>query len=368
MPNRTNNPSDMKHMLDILTACTPQPGYHLSGTIDGLSEGEVVFLEQRIDKEYVAVDSFTSQDGSFEFNGMVDMPDVYYVSVPGKRGKAMIFLENSQIILTTRADSLWKPIVTGSAVHDEYNAFQASLREIYAEENELYARYLQAANAGEEATMQKLEQEMDAMDGKAEQFQLAYLDEHPASYIAPYIVQSIHYQKEADELEALLEKLDPSLDGSTLVGSMKRQLELLKKVAIGMPAPVFTQQDSMGNPVSLSSFRGKYLLIDFWAAWCGPCRRENPNVVAAYQKYHRKGFEVLGVSLDRSRESWLKEVRDDGLAWTQVSDLKYWSNNAAALYGINSIPSNLLLDPEGVIIRKNLRGEDLHAALAEFLP
>jgi peroxiredoxin len=352
----------------ILAACTPQPGYHLSGKIEGLSEGEVVFLEQRIDKQYVAVDSVTSPDGSFEFTGRVDMPDVYYVSVPGQRGKAMIFLENSQIELTARADSLWKPIVAGSTVQDEYNAFQASLMEIYAKENDLYASYLKAARAGEVETMKKLEREMDAVDEQAEQFQLAYLDEHPASYIAPYIVQNLHYQKEADELMALLEKLDPSLEGSTLVGSMKRRLEILKKVAVGMPAPVFTQQDPMGNPVSLSSFRGKYLLIDFWAAWCGPCRRENPNIVAVYQKYNRKDFEVLGVSLDRSRESWLKAVRDDGLTWTQVSDLKYWSNDAAALYGISSIPSNLLLNPEGVIIRKNLRGEDLQAALDELLP
>ncbi len=159
----------------------------------------------------------------------------------------------------------------------------------------------------------------------------------------------------------------PCRDPSWL-GTLARRVELLKNVAVGMPAPEFIQNDPLGNPVSLSSFRGKYLLIDFWAAWCPPCRAENPKVVSAYQKYNDKGFEVLGVSLDKSRERWLKAVQDDGLAWTQVSDLKYWSNEAAALYGISSIPSNLLLDPDGVIIKKNLRGDDLHSALAALLP
>ena len=300
--------------------------------------------------------------------GSVEIPDIYYVSVPGRRGTSMIFLDNSQIGFRAHADTLWKPVITGSAVHDEYNAFQTSITEIYTKSSELNARYREAEKYGDQGTMEEIEQEMAALDKKAEYFQHAYLDEHPASFIAPYIAQNLHYQKEAGEVEALLGKLDPSLDASTVVSSMKRRLEILKKVAVGMPAPDFTQNDSTGNPVSLSSFRGKYLLLDFWAAWCPPCRAENPNVVAAYQKFNRRGFEVLGVSLDQSREHWLKAVKDDRLTWTQVSDLNYWSNKAAALYGISSIPSNLLLDPEGVIIGKNLRGEDLHAALEEWLP
>ena len=352
----------------FLSACTSKSGYKLSGTIDGLASGDIVLLEQRIDKEYVKIDSVTSPDAFFEFSGSVEIPDVYYVSVPGKRGKAMIFLENSQMGFTAHADTLWKPAITGSAVHDEYSTFQESLSEIYAKARELYSSYQEAERAGDEDTAKKIGEKMDAVYDEVEEYQQAYLDENPASYIAPYIVQNLHYGKEADEIEDMLAKLDPSLQASSLVGNVTRTMEILKNVAIGMPAPDFTQNDSLGNPVSLSSFRGKYLLIDFWAAWCGPCRAENPNVVKAHEKYADKGFEILGVSLDHSRDNWLKAVKNDGLTWTQVSDLKYWSNEVAALYGIVSIPGNLLLDPDGVIIRKQLRGDDLHSALEELLP
>lgn len=352
----------------LLSACTSKPGYKLSGTIDGLASGDIVLLEQRIDKEYVKIDSVISPDGTFDFSGSVEIPDVYYVSVPGRRGKAMIFLENNQVGFRADADTLWKPAVTGSAVHDEFETFQESINGMYVKARELYPSYQEAEKAGDEETMKRIENQIDAIENEVEEFQKVYLDENTTSFIAPYIVQNLHYGKEADEIEALLAKLDPSLQGASLVGSISRRVEVLKRVAVGMPAPEFTQNDSLGKPVSLSSFRGKFLLIDFWAAWCPPCRAENPNLVNAYQKYKNRGFEVLGVSLDNSRDRWMKAVKDDGLGWTQVSDLKYWSNEVAALYGISSIPSNLLLDPDGVIIKKNLRGEDLHSALEELLP
>jgi peroxiredoxin len=369
-----NNRFHMKSMVYILSmiafisGCNNQKGYQLKGTIDGLAGGDIILLEQRIDKNYIAVDSVTTVDGTFEFSGRVSIPDVYYISVPGRRGKAILFLENSPMSFTARADSLWKPAVTGSAVHDEYISFQASISEIYEKAGEIYADYREADQAGDVEKATKLEEEIDAVYDQVEKFQVGYLDENPASYIAPYIVQNLHYGKEADEIEAMLDKLAPALDESSLVGNITRRMEVLKKVAIGMPAPEFIQDDSLGNPVSLSSFRGKYLLIDFWAAWCGPCRGENPNVVKAYQKFSGKGFDILGVSLDNARENWLKAVHDDSLTWTHVSDLRGWSNEVAAMYGISSIPSNLLLDPEGIIIKKNLRGGDLHLALEELMP
>ncbi len=130
----------------------------------------------------------------------------------------------------------------------------------------------------------------------------------------------------------------------------------------------FTQNDVNEKPVSLSSLRGKYVLVDFWASWCGPCRQENPNVVKAFNQYKDKGFTVLGVSLDQKKEPWLKAIEKDQLTWTHVSDLKYWQNEVAVQYGINAIPASFLLDPNGRIIGKNLRGEALTKKLAELMP
>jgi thiol-disulfide isomerase/thioredoxin len=136
--------------------------------------------------------------------------------------------------------------------------------------------------------------------------------------------------------------------------------------SVGSVAPDFAQADTSGNMISLKSFRGKYVLVDFWASWCGPCRMENPNVVEAFNKYKDKNFTVLGISLDRSKDPWLQAIYQDGLAWTHVSDLKFWSNDVARMYKISSIPQNLLLDPEGKIIAKNLRGEELQNKLKEL--
>jgi peroxiredoxin len=165
-------------------------------------------------------------------------------------------------------------------------------------------------------------------------------------------------------LDSLYRGLDSSVRASYFGRKIKEVLSYAQATAIGQPAPEFAQNSVDGKPVALSSFKGKYTLVDFWASWCGPCREENPNVVKAYHRYHPKGFAILGVSLDAKKEDWEAAIKKDKLPWTQVSDLKGWQNSAAQLYGVRGIPMNFLLDKEGKIIAKGLRGEDLEQKLA----
>jgi len=164
-----------------------------------------------------------------------------------------------------------------------------------------------------------------------------------------------------------IKSLDKSLHSTKYFKTLEAVYPIVKKTAIGQPAIEFAQNDPDGKPINLSDFRGKVVLVDFWAAWCGPCRAENPNVVEAYKKFKSKGFTVLGVSLDKDKAKWLEAIEKDGLTWPQVSDLKYWDNAVAKMYGVRAIPANVLVGKDGKILAKNLRGDKLHEKLAELL-
>jgi peroxiredoxin len=194
----------------------------------------------------------------------------------------------------------------------------------------------------------------------------AYLTANPGSPIALHAIRQIAgWDIKADEVEPLFSLLPEKTKNLPSAKDLMQKVTIARKTGIGQQAMDFTQNDTSGNPVTLSSFRGNYVLIDFWASWCGPCRAENPNVVKAYEQYKGKGFQVIGISLDQAnaRDKWLKAIHEDQLTWTQVSDLKFWKNAVAVQYGIQAIPQNFLIDPAGKIIAKNLRGEDLVAKL-----
>jgi len=190
-----------------------------------------------------------------------------------------------------------------------------------------------------------------------------------ASYVTPYFLSRIQYGKEADQLDSLVTALDPKLQEVASVVELKEKIKKLKKVAIGQIAPDFTQNDPDGNPIKFSDIysQNELTLLDFWASWCGPCRAENPNVVAVYNENEDKGFTVFGVSLDKDKDAWLKGIDDDGLTWTHVSDLSYWSNAAAKLYAVSGIPHSILVDKNGKILAKNKRGDELSKAVEEVL-
>ena len=170
-----------------------------------------------------------------------------------------------------------------------------------------------------------------------------------------------------EELKENRAKISSELAGCPYVKDLDGIIKQLENVQIGKVAPEFSLPDTAGVSVSLSDFRGKYVLLDFWASWCPPCRRENPNVVKAFNEYKDKNFTIVGISLDKDKSKWMKAIADDNLAWTHLSDLKYWDSEIPALYGVRGIPANVLLDPDGVIVAKNITGEDLHKKLKEVI-
>jgi peroxiredoxin len=351
-------------MFLLLASCSKKEQYTISGTVADTAQ-ITIYLQQRVDGNWKVIDSTTLVNGKFQFAGKVEVPEEYYLS-KSERDKLMLFIENCPITVTADSVLIGKANVTGGAVQEQYNIYMV---EFYKQNDAMSTLETQWEKEQRDDVKKKLEVQLDSLDKSFTGFQEKFMLDHSSSPVAPYLLSRLQYGKNSEELSALLTKLDPSLANTISYKSLKKRIDALKKVAFGQKAPDFTQSNTDGIPITFSTVYGKnkYTLVDFWASWCGPCRAENPNVVAAFQQFSSKGFGVFGVSLDKDRERWLKAITDDKLTWPHVSDLKGWGNEAAKEYAINSIPANFLVDQNGIIIGANLQGEELIKKLAELL-
>jgi peroxiredoxin len=346
-----------------ICACGPVKNNKATITADitGLKD-TVVYLSTPV-ADSAKTDTIPVKDGKFTWTGEVSEPTKVFLMFPTRY--AEFFLENADIHINGHADSLGDLRVTGSASQDEYIAFQASLKPITDQEEQLYKKYEEVQ--GNDSAKSAWEEKAMELRKKRKAETMRYIGTHPKSPVSVANLTDMAIMGEYKQLDSLYRLLDVSAQQTATGKHLGDRITVLKKSAIGEPMIDFTQPDVNGKPVKLSDFKGKYVLLDFWASWCGPCRAENPNVLKAYNAYKDKNFTVVGVSLDDSGEKWHKAIEEDGMPWIQLSDLKGFRNEVAQQYGIQAIPSTFLLDPQGIIIAKNLRGEALHKKLAELL-
>ncbi len=340
-------------------------GFTIDGKLDGYADGTKISLYQNgMQTEWK---STTLQKGKFILKEKVDVPVLCFIVIDGVTKPIELYVENAVISVKGNIATPDKYDITGSKSHKDFSEFIAVFLPL--------AQQLSTQGNTINQTMPGAERDvmMKTYTSIQENLQKAidnFVTAKPKSMVCPFVLEvTYQFNEDVVTLEKRFKSLDKSVQ-NTEPGKRLEQLIADKKIgAVGTMAIDFSQEDTTGTPVSLSSFRGKYVLVDFWASWCGPCRNENPTVVENYNKFSKKNFTVLGVSLDRpgQKEKWINAIHEDNLTWTHVSDLQFWNNSVAKIYKVGSIPQNFLIDPTGKIVARNLRGPALEEKLCELL-
>jgi thiol-disulfide isomerase/thioredoxin len=350
----------------FFTSCNQGEQFKLTGNISGQAEGKV-YLSKVQDNELVKIDSAQLQEGAFEFTGTVESPQRYFIQLEDKKEAIQFFIENAAIEINADIEKLSEAKVVGSVEQDVYAAYK-ELQKPFVEKNDaMYKEYMAARQVQDQAKMDSIRTAAGEMEKEKKTVTDEFLKNNATSIVAGFIQYRMAGGMELAEMEEMYNTMAENVKASVYGVMIKERIDLLNSVAVGKTAPDFTLDTPEETPLSLSSLKGKIVVIDFWASWCGPCRRENPHMVELYKEVNEKGVEFLGVSLDENKDKWLKAIEDDGLIWKHVSDLKGWNSEAGKMYGIRGIPATVLLDQNGVIVAKNLRSAELKVEIEKLL-
>lgn len=378
----------------VLISCSKvgKGEFLISGTAKGIENGKTIILQTQNESGLLAVDTVKVKDGKFEIKGKITEPSFHMLQLEASQEKIPFILENGEVTIEINKDSISKSKISGTYNNDEFTKFNAELVKLqktlvdFQKNNTTLMN--KAQQAKDTAVINKLMKEFTkiqqtvGVDTKAKY--LTYADTHPKSFISALIIQGMLNSPDSDiqKMEKMYKGLDESLKSTKPGKAIKTRLDQAKTPSVGAVPPVgatppapgsakwssdFSAPNPQGKVISLKESLGKVTIVDFWASWCGPCRAENPNVVAIYAEFHSKGLNIVGVSLDKDPAKWKEAIAKDKLTWVEVSHLKFWEEPIAIQYQVQSIPATFILDASGTVVAKDLRGEELRAKIKEIL-
>ena len=364
-------------LLAIFGACENQDnqGYQISGTVNNVTDGQKIIISELNDTntQAIPVDTVVVTDGKFELDlPEKEKPTISFLNLEETRGHVLFIADNTPISFEIYPDSLFASKVSGGKDNEVLYSYLNDVRSTNTRMTETRNSMRAAYQSQDTATLSSLEaaQKQYFEEDKGKKTEL--IENNPGSIVSVMILQDMLNTKaySSSEIKSLYEQLDPNIQQSPLAQTFKTSLDKMSKTDIGSKAPGFSAPTPEGEQLALEDVLGKVTLLDFWAAWCRPCRMENPNIVEVYKKYHDKGFNIIQVSLDRpgQKDKWMQAIEEDNLGqWNHVSNLMFWQDPIAAEYGIRAIPAAFLLDEEGKIIAKDLRGPALGEKVGELL-
>lgn len=360
--------------------------FEIEGNASGFIDGRNVYLKMQdtVTNSLVNLDTVKIENGKFIFKGAVTEPSLHFIAIDSTENQIPFILEEGNITVAVNKDTIFKSIVGGTYSNDQLVAYSKETEKIQKKVQKFQEvnreKLQQAQISADTVTMNALMKEYKTFQDQFKDVSLKHVEDHPKSYISLFFIKQFLNDPSFDMARAtkMYENLDPSLKNTKEGKSIKKSLDGLKttekksnvsssSVEIGTMAPDFSAPNTDGKETSLKSALGKLTLIDFWASWCGPCRKENPNVVALYKDFHAKGLNIIGVSLDEKADKWKEAIAKDQLTWTQISNLKGWEDPIAKRYFVDGIPATFLLDEKGIIIARDLRGAELRAKVASIL-
>ncbi|ASV32046.1 TlpA disulfide reductase family protein [Maribacter cobaltidurans] len=366
--------------LILTQSCNQSPeGFTINGSLRGdLEDGTQVFLKTIGEgNQPIEVDTTTIKEGKFEFTGTSEKPELYYIFVDNTKGYTAVILENGEIEFEASIDSLGFAEIGGTPQNDYFSNYMEESRKISLQAKSIQEDLQRATTSGgTPESIAALRDEMQELTEEYQGFETKFVKENPNALISALLLERAISTKTVDSSEAqklydaFSEEIKQSKPGKNimeLLDKLKQAEESEKNTSIGATAPNFSGPNPEGKTLELKKLLGKATLVDFWAAWCRPCRAENPNIVSVYEKYHDKGLNIVGVSLDRTADAWKKAIEDDGLDWNHISNIAYFDDEIAKLYNVEAIPAAFLLDENGVIVAKDLRGPALEQKVAELL-